>query len=96
MAHLLTSSAQFGLIACAFVMTEVLELSGSAVLAVAVSVGLQQFYGMAGTLDRVLSGAAASLLYCLFYWRTRRATPLVVGSFFSKLWILLHQVGGRQ
>jgi len=91
---LLTFSVQFELILCAFVMIEVLEVSGSAILAMTASVGLQVFYSMHRSLGTALFQAVTALLYCLFYWRTRRATPLILGVFFYGLWFLLHETGG--
>jgi hypothetical protein len=91
----LSHSTELELIVCAFLMTEVLELSGSAFLAVAASIGLRELYALSPTPTVWLFLGLSTLIYSLFYWWTRRATPLVLAFFFQYLWLLLHPAGGR-
>ena len=83
---LLAFAIRCGLVLCAYVITEVQALTGSAVLAVAASAALQQLsrYSLSAPT------AMAVLCGCLFYWKTRRATPVILGIVASGLWVLLH------
>lgn len=66
------------LIVRAYLMTEIIEMTGSSALAVIVSVGVQSayhlYYGWAGA----LSLACQFLVFSLYFARWRRALPLVV------------------
>lgn len=88
--HLLCFAAERELILRAYVMTEVGAFTSSAVLAVAASLGLQELYNPLFRTPTVLS----VLIRCLYYWKTRRATPLVLGDFAAGLWVMLHAAAG--
>lgn len=66
------------LIVRAYLMTEVRALTGSATLAIAISVALQTtyhlYYGWAGA----LSLGFQFLVFAVYYSRTRKATPIIV------------------
>jgi membrane protease YdiL (CAAX protease family) len=66
------------LVVRAYLMTEVVQLTGSSVLAVVLSVALQfsyhLYYGWAGA----ISMAFQFLAFALYYARTRRALPIIV------------------
>jgi membrane protease YdiL (CAAX protease family) len=66
------------LIVRAYLMTEVLDLTGSSILAVALSVAVQfsyhLYYGWAGA----LSLSFEFLIFSLYYLRSRRALPIIV------------------
>ncbi len=66
------------LIVRAYLMTEVLDLTGSSILAVAFSVGVQfcyhLYYGWAGA----ISLSFQFLIFSLYYLRSRRALPIIV------------------
>ena len=70
----------------AYLITEIDALTGNAPLAVVASIAaeeLSQFhFSVPGTLRL--------LIYTLFYWKTRRATPLLVAVVLASLWVLLH------
>jgi hypothetical protein len=90
---LLTFAAKLGVVFQAYVFTEVLELSGSAILAVAASVLLLNIYRPHHTLTAALLPASTYLIFSLFYWKTRRATPLVLGHVLYGLMSMLFPVG---
>lgn len=66
------------LIVRAFLMTEVLELTGSAILAVVGSTALQFSYHLYYGWTGALTISTGFLVFSLYYLRTRHATPLVV------------------
>jgi hypothetical protein len=86
---LLTFALKRGLVFFAYVITEVLELSGSAVLAVVTSVLLLELYRPGRTLTTALFHGSAQLIFALFYWKTRRATPLILGQVLYGLTVML-------
>ena len=88
---LLAFAIRCGLVLCAYVITEVQALTGSAMLAVAASAALQQL----ARYSLRLPATVAALFVCLFYWKTRRATPVMLGIVVSALWVLLHTPGAR-
>lgn len=77
------------LIVRAYLMTEIAELTGSAVLAVAVSVAVQTcyhlYYGWAGA----ISLSFLFLTFALYYARSQRALPIIVAHGFFDLYALL-------
>lgn len=87
---LLGENLKLQIVLSAYVITELRALSGSALLTIAASVGLQALYLQALYLQLSLAGVVSLLLFSLFYWRTRRATPLLLGSVVDGLWFLLH------
>jgi membrane protease YdiL (CAAX protease family) len=66
------------LIVRAYLMTEVLELTGSATLAVALSVGIQAVYHLYYGWWFAVVMAFQFLIFALYYARWRRALPIVV------------------
>jgi hypothetical protein len=81
---LLGESAKIQLVLVTYVITEVRALSSSTLLAVAASVGLQELY-----LQQPLPGIATALIFAVFYWRTRRAAPLLLAGVVDGLWFWL-------
>jgi membrane protease YdiL (CAAX protease family) len=77
------------LIVRAYLMTEVLDLTGSSALAVALSVAVQfsyhLYYGWAGA----LSLAFSFLIFALYYVRSRRALPIIVAHGFFDIYGLI-------
>ena len=77
------------LIVRAYLMTEVIELTGSSMLAVVLSVGVQSayhlYYGWAGA----ASIAFFFLVLALYYVRTRRALPIIVAHAVSDVYALI-------
>ncbi len=70
------------LIVRAYVMTEVLDLTGSRLLAIALSVGIQfsyhLYYGWAGAITLSFT----FLIFAIYYARSRRALPIVTAHAF--------------
>jgi len=66
------------LIVRAYLMTEVIELTGSAMLAVSLSVLLQTTYHLYYGWQGALSLAFQFLFIAVYYARTRRATPIIL------------------
>jgi membrane protease YdiL (CAAX protease family) len=87
---ILASAAAEELIVRAYLMTEVIDLTGSALLAVGLSVFLQDVYHLYQGVFAVIQHAMPFLVYSLFYWKTRRATPIVLAHFAHNLWLDLH------
>jgi hypothetical protein len=85
---LVCATAKFELVLRAYLMTEVLALTGSAILAVAASIAVREPYHL-----YPLPAVVRGLIFSLFYWKTRRATPLVLGAIGSGLWAWLHADG---
>lgn len=77
------------LIVRAYLMTEVMELTGSAVLAIALSVSVQfsyhLYYGWAGA----ISLSFLFLVLALYYMRSRRALPIIVAHGFLDVLALI-------
>jgi membrane protease YdiL (CAAX protease family) len=77
------------LIVRAYLMTEVIELTGSSVLAIALSVGVQfsyhLYYGWVGA----ISLSFLFLVSALYYVRSRRALPVIVAHEFFDVYALL-------
>lgn len=77
------------LIVRAYLMTEVIELTGSSALAVALSVGVQfsyhLYYGWAGA----LSLSFFFLALALYYGRARCALPVIVAHGFVDVYVML-------
>jgi len=65
------------LIVRAYLMTEVLDLTGSATLAVFLSVGIQTSYHLYYGWERALSLSFGFLILALYYLRKRQAFPLI-------------------
>lgn len=76
------------LIVRAYLMTEVVDLTGSSILAVALSVAVQfsyhLYYGWAGA----ISMSFLFLTFAVYYVRTRRALPVVVAHGFFDIYAL--------
>ena len=70
-------------------MTEVLELTGSRAMAVALSVGLQFLYHLYYGLAGALTVSCALLVLAIYYLRTRRALPIVAAHGFIDVFGLL-------
>jgi membrane protease YdiL (CAAX protease family) len=66
------------LIVRAYLMTEVLDLTGSPTLAVALSVALQFAYHLSYSWAAAISLSFQFLIFALYYAFTRRALPIVV------------------
>lgn len=66
------------LIVRAYVMTEIKELTGSAVLSVAMSVLIQTAYHLYYGWEGALSLGFQFLVFAIYYSRTRKATPIIV------------------
>lgn len=66
------------LIVRAYLMTEIIELTGSEALAVAVSVILQSSYHLYYGWRTALSIVCTFLVFALYFARTRRALPVIV------------------
>jgi len=86
---LLCLAARRELVLCAYLMTEVMVLTSSAVLAVVASIGLQALVHPSSRIPTLVS----LLIRCLYYWKTRRATPLLLADLVSGLWVTLHTAG---
>jgi len=87
---ILLSAACEELIVRAYLMTEVIELAGSAALAIGLSVLLQDVYHLYQGVFAFVTHLWGFLIYAVFYWKTRRATPLVLAHFAHNLWLDLH------
>lgn len=77
------------LIVRAYLMTEIGELTGSWMLAVAVSVAVQTAYHLYYGWLTALSLGFQFLLFALYYAKTRRATPIVLAHGIFDLWALV-------
>jgi len=77
------------LIVRAYLMTEVIELTGSSALAVALSVGIQfsyhLYYGWAGALSLSLFFLALAL----YYARSRSVLPVIIAHGFVDVYVLI-------
>ena len=93
LAAILCAAAKEELLVRAYMMSEVLELTGSAFLAVASSTCFQALYHLYLGRWPALSAAKTFLIYSLFYWKTRRATPVVLAHFTHNLWLDLSRGG---
>jgi hypothetical protein len=82
--RLLCAAVSRDLVLRVYVLTEVQALTNSAALALTASVCLP----ILATFD--VAPSVSLLFGSLFYWKTRRATPLVVGTLTAWLWLLLH------
>ena len=67
------------LIVRAYLMTEVRDLTGSWTLAAALSVAVQTSYHLYYGWEEAISLSFVFLVFSIFYARTRRATPIVLG-----------------
>jgi len=90
---ILCMAAEEELLVRAYMMSEVLDLTGSAFLAIGASTCLQAFYHLYQGRGWALIHASTFLVYSLFYWKTRRATPVVLAHFAHNLWLGLSQPG---
>jgi membrane protease YdiL (CAAX protease family) len=88
-AGLLFAAAQEELIVRAYMMSEILSLTGNAFLAVAASTCFQALYHLYQGPRGMIYVAWSFLLYSLYYWKTRRATPVVLAHCMMNLWISL-------
>jgi len=66
------------LIARAYVMSEVKDLTGSGALAVAISVALQTVYHLYQGVIMAVATGAGFLIFSLYYARSRRITPIIL------------------
>jgi hypothetical protein len=82
---LATYAAKLHLVLGAYVLTEVEALTGSALAAVAGAIGAQESYAQHG-----LAGVITLALFTTYYWRTRRATPLILATLGSSVWFWMH------
>jgi hypothetical protein len=82
---LLCADAKLWLVLGAYAFTELHALSGSVLLAVTAAVGLQELY-----LQHSPAGVVSLAVFAVFYWRTRRVTPLLLGGVGAHLWIWVH------
>jgi membrane protease YdiL (CAAX protease family) len=89
LAGLLCAAAKEELLVRAYMMSEVLDLTGSAFLAVASSTCLQALYHLYQGRVLAFVQALTFLTYSLFYWKTRRATPVVLAHFTHNLLLAL-------
>ena len=88
---LLCLAARRELVLCAYLMTEVMVLTSSAVLAVVTSIGFQALLYHSYRIPTLVS----LFIRCLYYWKTRRATPLLLADLVSGLWVTLHTAGAE-
>jgi len=84
---LLLSAAEEELVVRAYMITEVLDLTGGVALAVLASTCFQGLYHLYQGGPSALRDAAAFLIYSIYYIRHRRATPLVLSHFLYNLLI---------
>lgn len=77
------------MIARAYLMTEVAELTGSAALAVLASVGVQFSYHLYQGWAQAISLSFIFLVYALYYARSRRALPVIVAHGLFDIWGLI-------
>jgi uncharacterized protein len=89
---LVSVAAAEELIVRAYMMSEVLDLTGNAFLAVASSTCFQGLYHLYQGPRGAVFHAVTFLGFSLFYWKTRRATSCVVGHFLWDFWIALHRL----
>jgi membrane protease YdiL (CAAX protease family) len=80
------------MLARAFTMTEVEALTGSALLAVAVSVLLQTSYHLYLGLPGALAAGATFLISACYYARFRRITPVILAHALWNLYATLHRL----
>jgi membrane protease YdiL (CAAX protease family) len=78
------------LIVRAYLMTEVLDLTGSSTLAVALSVALQFAYHLSYGWAAAISLSFQFLIFALYYAFTRRALPIIVAHSLFDISGLLH------
>jgi membrane protease YdiL (CAAX protease family) len=78
------------LIVRAYVMTEVLDLTGSSLLAVALSVGIQFSYHLYYGWPGAVALAFQFLIFAIYYSRSRRALPVVVAHAFFDISATIH------
>ena len=93
LAGILCLAAKEELIVRAYMMSEALDLTGSAFLAVASSTCFQGLYHLYQGRAPALSAAVTFLIYSIFYWKTRRATPIILAHFAHNLWLQLLRTG---
>jgi membrane protease YdiL (CAAX protease family) len=84
---ILASAASEELVVRAYMMSEVLALTDGAFLAVASSTCFQALYHLYQGRWSALLAAVTFLIYSLFYWRTRRVTPVILAHFGHNLWL---------
>jgi hypothetical protein len=84
-ASLLCDNVKLWLVLGAYPFTELRALSGRATLALVTTVGLQELY-----MQYQLAGVVTLLIFSLFYWRTGRATSVLLGGVGTSLWFWLH------
>lgn len=77
------------LIVRAYLMSEVMDLTGSRLLAVVLSVAVQWSYHLYYGWDGSISIAFTFLAFSLYYARTRKATPLVIAHGALDVWAVL-------
>jgi hypothetical protein len=82
---LVCADAKVWLVLGAYAFTELHALSGSVLLAVTAAVGLQELY-----LHQSPVGVVSLAVFAVYYWRTRRIAPLLLGSVGGHLWVWVH------
>jgi membrane protease YdiL (CAAX protease family) len=86
------------LIARAYVMSEVKDLTGSGVLAVVISVALQTVYHLYQGVTVAIATGAGFLIFSLYYVRSRRITPVILAHLYLDalaLWYTARQQTGH-
>jgi membrane protease YdiL (CAAX protease family) len=84
-AALLCSAAAEELVVRAYMITEVVDLTGGVLLAVLASACFQAFYHLYQGSQPALAAAGSFLIYSIYYVRTRRATPILLAHFVHNL-----------
>jgi membrane protease YdiL (CAAX protease family) len=84
-ASLLSSAASEELIVRAYMITEVVDLTGDVLLAVLASTCFQALYHLYQGSYATLLSAGTFLIYSIYYVRTRRATPILLAHFVHNL-----------
>ncbi len=69
------------LIVCAYTMSEVMDLSGSRMLAIVISVSLQMSYHFYQGVLRSIAVAAIFTVFSIYFARTRRIAPVILAHF---------------
>jgi len=84
---IIPGAAREELVARAYLMTEVGELTGHMGIAVLASVGLQALYHLYQGTSAALVHVGAFFVASVFYASTRRATPLIVAHVLYNFWV---------
>jgi membrane protease YdiL (CAAX protease family) len=77
------------LIVRAYLMSELTELTGSRLLAVAISVLIQSSYHLYYGWEGAIALSFQFLVFAIYYARTRKAVPLIIAhGFFDVYWLI--------